>query len=288
MAGALAGAGAAIAGAALAAGVSAATRAPRWAGAGAVPTALAGVLAGSLLGAWLADALPRLPPASAVGRLLAVGLPLAAVVELLAASRRPRFVAPLVRGLAGLALVRVILHGSVHLGGEETGSPAAVIGGVVAAALAWPAVAAGERGSDRGAVTVIAVVLALAATALAIPMAGYVKGGLVALVLAAALAGSLAGGGRVGLAGFGAAALVGIASVGRFFGGLSTEAAGLICAAPLLAAGAGWLGDRLGAAPAGHLMRSAAYRLALAAAPLAAVLVHGWLAFERSFRPLAG
>lgn len=283
MAGALAGAGAALAAGVVAAATAAACRRAGAAGArvGAVPA----VLAGTVAGAWLVGALPRLPPASALGRLIAVGLPVAALVELAAPWRRPGIAVSLVRGLAGLALVRVLLHGSVHLGAEETGSRGLVIGAAALAALAWPAVAAGERRDDGG-VTAVAVVLALAATALAIPLAGYVKGGMVALVLAAALAGSLAGGGRVGLAGFGFAALVGIVGVGRFFGGLSTPAALLLASAPLIACAAGGVGDRLGAAPAGRMTRSVAYRLALAGVPLAVVVFHGYREFERSFRPL--
>lgn len=280
MAGALAGAGAAIAAGVVAAATAAACRR-----AGARVGAVPAVLVGTVAGAWLVGALPRLPPASALGRLIAVGLPVAALVELAAPWRRPGIAVSLVRGLAGLALVRVLLHGSVHLGAEETGSRGLVIGAAALAALAWPAVAAGERRDDGG-VTAVAVVLALAATALAIPLAGYVKGGMVALVLAAALAGSLAGGGRVGLAGFGFAALVGIVGVGRFFGGLSTPAALLLASAPLIACAAGSVGDRLGAAPAGRMTRSVAYRLALAGVPLAVVVFHGYREFERSFRPL--
>jgi hypothetical protein len=279
----------ALAGAALAAGVVAAATAAacrRAGAAGARVGAVPAVLAGTVAGAWLVGALPRLPPASALARLVAVGLPVAALVELAAPWRRPGIAVSLVRGLAGLALVRVLLHGSVHLGVEETGSRGAVIGAAALAALAWPAVAAGERRDDGGVVTAVAVVLTLAATALAIPLAGFVKGGMVALVLAAALAGSLAGGGRVGLAGFGFAALVGIVGVGRFFGGLPTPAALLLASAPLIACAAGSVGDRLGAAPAGRMTRSVAYRLALAGVPLAVVVFHGYREFERSFRPL--
>lgn len=284
MAGTLAGAGAALAAGAIAMATAAAARR---AGAGVARIgAVPAVLAGTVAGAWLVGALPRLPPASALARLVAVGLPVAALVEASLAWRRPGIAMSLVRGLAGLALVRVLLHGSVHLGAEETGSRGAVIGAALLAALAWPAVAAGEHRDDGGVVTTVAVVLALAATALAIPLAGYVKGGMVALVLAAALAGSLAGGGRVGLAGFGFAALVGIVGVGRFFGGLSTPAALLLSSAPLIALAAGSVGARLGAAPAGRMTRSVAYRLALAGVPLAVVVFHGYRAFERSFRPL--
>lgn len=278
----------AVGGAALAAGAAAAlvAAAGRRAGRSDGPWGVVAVLAGAATGAWLVGALPQLPPASALSRLLAVGVPGAALVELAARSGRVGCVAPVVRGLAGLALIRVLLHGSVHLGAEQTGSRGAVIGAAALAALAWPAVAAGERRDDGGVVTTVAVVLALAATALAIPLAGYVKGGMVALGLAAALAGSLAGGGRVGLAGFGFAALVGIVGVGRFFGGLSTPAALLLASAPVIARAAGSVGDRLGAAPAGRMTRSAAYRLALAAVPLAIVVFHGYREFERSFRPL--
>lgn len=277
-------------------------------------------LVGAVVGVWLAGAAPRLPPTAALDRLLVVGLPLAVIVELAAATGRLGRLGPVLRAVGAVLLVPVLLHGSVHLGpgGDVTRWVAGV--GAVLLALGWVLVGQRDRGEAvfleagcavspeagcavsseagcavsapagcaGGLVTVVATVLALGTAGLAIPMAGYVKGGLVALVLAAALAGSIAGGGGAGLGGVGLAALFGIAGVGRFFGGLSTEAAALVCAAPLVAEGAGWLGDRLGTAPAGRLLRAAAYRLALAAAPLAAVLVHGWIAFERSFRPLAG
>ena len=91
---------------------------------------------------------------------------------------------------------------------------------------------------------------------------------------------------RHGLVGFGMAALVGIASVGRFFGGLSSPAALLLGVAPVLTAVAGMIGERSRATPAGRVMRSAAYRLALAGVVLASVLVDGYREFDRSFRPL--
>lgn len=250
--------------------------------------AAAAVLAGAFAGAWLLAAWPSLPPTAAVGRLLVVGLPLAALAEGVVAVRRPAGpVAAIIRSLAALVIVRVLLHGSVHLAGPQAGTGREVIGAAVLAAIGWPLVA-GEHRDKGGAVTEVAAVLALVAAAAAIPLAGYVKGGLVALALAAAVVGSLAGGGRVGLAGIGFAALAGIVAVGRFFGGLSSLAAVLLCLPPVLAVAAGRVGDRLGAAPAGRVMRSAACRLALALVPTVIVLVHVWREFDRSFRPLLG
>jgi hypothetical protein len=292
--------GAAIAAAAVAAATAAACR--RAGSGGPRLAAAAGVLAGALAGAWLLDALPRLPPATALGRLLVVGLPLAAVVEgALAIGRPARGVAAIVRGAAALLLARVLLHGSVHLlagpaagagsvmNSAATGSAnEAALFAAVLAALAWPFVAADEHRADGGAVAALAAGLALLAAGAAIPLAGYVKGGLVAVVLAAAVVGCLGGGGRVGIAGVAFAAVVGIAGVGRFFGGLSSPAAVLLLSAPVLAVAAGRIGDRLGDAPAGRVMRSPAYRLALAIVPLAIVVVHEWREFDRSFRPLLG
>lgn len=261
-----------------------------------VAAALVGAAVGTLVGVWLAGATPRLPPTTALDRLLVVGLPLAVIVELAAATGGRGRPAAALRAVAALLLARVLLHGSVHLGAGGAGARAIAVVGAGLLAVAWVLVEWRDRAGEGApparvageSVTVVATVLALATAGLAIPMAGYVKGGLVALVLAAALAGSLAAGGSAGLGGVGLAALFGIAGLGRFFGGLSTEAAALVCAAPLVAAGAGRIGDRLGAAPAGRLVGSAPYRLVLAAVPLTAVLVHGWIAFERSFRPLAG
>ena len=280
----------------------------RRAGAGGGWSAAAGaalaVLAGTAVGGWLAGGLPSLPPRVAVGRLLAVGLPLAAVAEALAAvfAGTPsglhakaragrvavagglRWLVPAVRCLAALLLVRVLLHDSVHLRIGGTAGREELFAAAVLAAIAWPFVAAGERRADGGVVAVLAAVLSLAAAAMAIPMAGYVKGGLVAALLAASVAGSLAGGGRAGLAGFGFAAVVGIVAVGRFFGGLSAVAAFLLCIPPVLAVAAGRVGDSLGDVVAGTVMRSAAYRLAVAIVPLVVVLTQSWGEFDRSFR----
>lgn len=280
----------------------------RRAGAGGGWPATAGaaiaVLAGTAVGGWLAGGLPPLPPRVAVGRLLAVGLPLAAVAEALAAvfAGTPaglhaeahagrvvvggglRWLVPAVRCLAALLLVRVLLHDSVHLRIGGTAGREELVAAAVLAALAWPFVAADERRADGGVVAVLAAVASLAAAAMAIPMAGYVKGGLVAALLAASVAGSLAGGGRAGLAGFGFAAVVGIVAVGRFFGGLSAVAAFLLCIPPVLAVAAGRVGDSLGAAAAGRLMRSTPYRLAAAIVPLVVVLAQSWSDFDRSFR----
>lgn len=242
------------------------------------------VLAGTAAGLWLVDGLPRLSPRVAVERLLVIGLPLAAIAEAIAVGAALGIVATVVRGVAAFALVRVLLHDSVHLQMEETAAGATVLTAAVLAAIEWPVVAAGERRDDGGVVTVLAVVLALAAAAVVIPMAGYVKGGIVAALLAATVGGALAGGGRVGLTGFGFAALLGIVVVGRFFGGLSSPAALLLCSPPILTVAVGRVGESLGDAATGRVMRSAAYRLALAIVPLVVVIAHSWHDFDRSFR----
>ncbi|MFM8890581.1 MAG: hypothetical protein ACKOTB_02975, partial [Planctomycetia bacterium] len=208
----------------------------------------------------------------------------ATIASATVAGAGPRRLATAVRGVAAVLLVRVLLHDSVHLGINETAARTAVIATAVLAAIEWPFVAAGERRARGGVADVLAIVLALAAAAVAIAMAGYVKGGLVAALFAAAVAGSLAGGGRVGLAGFGFAAVAGIVVVGRFFGGLSSPAAVLLSSPPILTVAVGRIGDALGDVGAGRVMRSAAYRLAVAIVPLVVVLAQSWTDFDRSFR----
>ena len=274
-------AGAAVAAGAVALSTAAAGR-RAWGGSRGL--AALSVLAGTAAGGWLVGGLSPLPPRVAVVRLLVVGLPLAAATEAVAAGQRLRRLAPVVRGVAALVIVRVLLHDSVHLQMEATAGRTAVLGAAALAALAWPFVAAGERRIDGGIVAVVAVMVSLLAAALAIPMAGYVKGGLVAALLAVAVTGSLAGGGRSGLSGFGFAALMGIVVVGRFFGGLSSPAAVLLCMPPVLTVAAGHVGDLLGDEAAGRVIRSAAYRLAVAIVPLVVVLAQSWTDFDSSFR----
>jgi hypothetical protein len=276
--------GAAIAAAAIATATAAACRRTR--NRTACLAAALAVLAGTAAGLWLVGGLLRLPPRVAIGRLLVIGLPLAAIAEAIAVEAGLGRVATVVRGVTALTLVRVLLHDSVHLQMEETAANATVLTAAGLAAIGWPIAVAGERRDDGGVVTVLAVVLALAAAAVAIPMAGYVKGGLVAALLAAAAGGALAGGGRVGLTGFSFAALVGIVVVGRFFGGLSSSTALLLCSPPILTVAVGRVGDSFGDVAAGRVIRSAACRLALAIVPLVVVIAHGWHDFDRSFRQI--
>lgn len=242
------------------------------------------VLAGTAAGLWLLNAQPRLPPRVGIERLLVMGLPLAAIAEAIAVRAGLGRVSTIVRGVTALVLVRVLLHDSVHLMETESASSATVFAAAVLAAIEWPIVAAGERSDGGGVVTVLAVVLALAASAVVIPMAGYVKGGLVAALFALAVGSVLAGGGRVGLVGFGFAALVGIVVVGRFFGGLSSPAAILLCSPPILTVVVGRVGECLGGMTPGRVLRSAGCRLALAIVPLVIVIAQGWFDFDRSFR----
>lgn len=223
-------------------------------------------------------------PRVGVERLLVIGLPMAAIAEAIAARAGVGRVSTIARGVTALVLVRVILHDSVHLTETESASGATVLAAAVLAAIEWPIVAAGERLDDGCVVTVLAVVFSLAASAMVIPMAGYVKGGIVAALLAVAVGGSLAGGGRVGLTGFGFAALVGIVVVGRFFGNLSSTAALLLCSSPMLSVAVGRGGEYLGDMVVGRGMRSAGCRLAVAIVPLVIVVAQGWHDFDRSFR----
>jgi hypothetical protein len=286
----------------------------RW---GAVAARIAGVVAvvgGAVAGLAVVPALPRWPPTAAVDRLLLVALPLVAAVELVAALAGPRrpatgwlgtgwivtgWLVTAARGLVALALAPVLLHGSVHVGPGGSRGFWEAISGAVLLACAGAIVTAGRpcagggdvppedgRSSDADGVELVALVMAVTSAGVVIPMAGYVKGGVVALVLAAALAGSVAGGARQGLGGMGLALLLGIVGLGRLFGGLSAPAALLLCLAPLGAIAARGAAERVGASPGGRVLRSAGYRLVVAALPLGVVLLHAWREFERSFKPL--
>jgi len=281
----------------------------RWGGVAARIAGVVAVVGGAVAGLAVVPALPRWPPTAAVDRLLLVAVPLVAAVELVAALAGPRrpatrwlrtgWLVTAARGLVALALAPVLLHGSVHVGSGENRGLWEAIGGAVLLACAGAIVTAGRRragggdvppevgrSSDADGVELVALVMAVTSAGVAIPMAGYVKGGVVALVLAAALAGSVAGGARQGLGGMGLALLYGIVGLGRLFGGLSAPAALLLCLAPLGAIAARGAAERVGASPGGRVLRSAGYRLVVAALPLGVVLVHAWREFARSFQPL--
>ena len=281
----------------------------RWGGVAARIAGVVAVAGGAVAGLAVVPALPRWPPTAAIDRLLLVALPLVAAVELVAALAGPRrpatrwlrtgWLVTAARGLAALALAPVLLRGSVYVGPGVSRGLWEAIGGAVLLACAGAIVTAGRRRagggdappehgrtSDADGVEIVALVMAVTSAGVAIPMAGYVKGGVVALVLAAALAGSVAGGARKGLGGLGLAILYGIVGLGRLFGGLSAPAALLLCLAPLGAIAARGAAERVGASPGGRVLRSAGYRLVMAALPLGVVLLHGWREFERSFKPL--
>ncbi len=276
----------------------------RWGGVAARIAGVVAVVGGAVAGLAVVPALPRWPPTAAVDRLLLVALPLVAAVELVAALAGPRrpatgWIVMAARGLAALVLAPVLLHGSVHVGPGGSRGFWEAIGGAVLLACAGAIVTAGRRragggdvppedgrSSDADGVELVALVMAVTSAGVVIPMAGYVKGGVVALVLAAALAGSVAGGARQGLGGMGLALLLGIVGLGRLFGGLSAPAALLLCLAPLGAIAARGAAERVGASRGGRVLRSAGYRLVVAALPLGVVLLHAWREFERSFKPL--
>lgn len=264
--------------------------AARWNAACVLAIAFGLALGGALLGLPLGW-----PPASALARLLAIVLPAAIGVELLAGFERvPRWLAWSLRLTLAASAGRILLHGSVYLAGEKSEWTAwqealtlafcAAALGTVWALLVWLA--------SRTPGVSIPFVLCEASLAggAAIMLAGYLAGGETALVLAAALAGAAIATSVVGvraaprgLVGVGVVGLFGVLFIGRFFGRLSTGAALTVWLAPLLC----WATETPPLRNRPPWLKGAVC-LSLAAIPLAFMLVFAKLEFDREMRPLLG
>ncbi|HTN77242.1 MAG TPA: hypothetical protein VL096_18415 [Pirellulaceae bacterium] len=250
---------------------------------------LAGVAIGQIVGIYQLRLLIGWPPASALDRYLAILLPTAISVELLAAySAVPRWVAYSLRCLLAASIGRVLLHGSVYLD-EWTSGQAIVVFAVTAIfpVAVWLLLA---RLAERS--PGISLPLALAVTiqgaGMAIMLAGYLKGGAAAMVAAAALLGASLGSTRMtkhippqAVIGLGMVSLSSLLIIGVFFGRLPTVSALVLLATPLLCwfTELPWLQKRT---PWQH----GAIRLVLVAVALAIVLLAAKGKFDREFRPL--
>lgn len=242
---------------------------------------------GLALGFYLLRLWPAWPPTTGLARLLIVVLPAAVGVELLAGiARVPTWLAWLLRSALALSTGRVLLHGSIYLGGRHSPWTAwqaslalLLAGGLLLAVwllIAW------LHARSPAASTPLALAQTYLAAGLCVMLAGYVSGGEAALPFAAALVGAAVASAWLpravlsGTIGIGVVGLFSLLFVGRFFGGISTAQAVTIFLAPLLC----WATElpRLRRRP---LWLWAALRLVLVAAPLIVVLILAKRDFDR-------
>jgi len=249
------------------------------------------------------------PPANGLDRLLTLVLPLALVIELVAAfPRTPRWLAWGLRLSLAAVTPRIILHGSVYLGASNdewmltlAGAPCAAVLASVWGLLAWLA----HR--RPGVSTPMAKGMATPSAGLTIMMAGYIKGGAASLPLTTALVVTCLGLGLVtrnirqpdsshpatqesrpanfapAILGIGVVGLFGLLFIGRFFGRISNGDAVTILLAPLLC----WVTEI-------RFLRErrpwlvGTLRLILVAIPLTLVLARAKRDFDREMGPLLG
>ena len=197
------------------------------------------------------------PPRNGLERFLLLIAPAILGVELLVAiPALPRWSIWSLRVTLALVLPRVLLHGSVYLGGTERAWPAwqaflvMTAGGLLLAGL-WGLLTLLCRRLP-GIFVPCALQASTLCAGLTVMMAGYIKGGAAALVWVAALLATilvvgaitrkssrLAEGGWPALLGVGVVGLFSLVFIGRFFGELSSGNALVILLAPLLC----WLAE---------------------------------------------
>ncbi len=235
------------------------------------------------------------PPVNGLDRLLTLVLPVAFSIEVFAGwPRAPRWLVQTLRIGLILSTPRVLLHGSIYLGGPH--SPWTVSGSwsLLALTTAILAVAWWLMTSliNRSPATpaLIALALATQTTAVAIILGGYVTGCAAALPLTAALLGTALSAivcrmpsSTFSSTAFGVTGLFGLLFVGRFFGGLTTPLALAILFSPTLC----WaieISPLKCWAPRPRTLLG----LVLVAIPLIVVLALMKRTFDRETRPLLG
>ncbi len=208
------------------------------------------VAAGILAASGATDQWPHWPAREDRARFLTLLVPLALVVETLAAARPSSRATWIMRlGLAA-TVAPIVLHNSVYLAdlngpdsAEWSSSEAALILCGLAAILAsiWAIMSRLLSRTSTSALLWVLVLDALA-TAVTVMLSGYFRAGLLALGLAGATAGatlaSYAAQPRLPTTGSLGMSVIGIFAVvlmGRFFGALSTGLAACLLIAPLLA-----------------------------------------------------
>ncbi|HVA51151.1 MAG TPA: hypothetical protein VNH11_32720 [Pirellulales bacterium] len=251
---------------------------------------------GTAIGWAVLDLRPQWPPANALDRLLTIVLPAATVVELLAVlPRLPTGLAGLLRIGLALATARVLLHGSVYLGGAadawRTTWPAAIWLVLAGGGLTcvWTMLFLFDQ-RHTGVSLPLALSQAIVCGGLAVMLAGYIRGGEAALPLAAAVTGAAVASAAIsrlfaahGLIGMGLIALAGVLLIGHFFGRLSATPAIVVFLAPLLC----WVTE-LPPLRGRKPWQAVAIRLLLVALPLIAVLLLAKHDFDRDMAPLLG
>jgi hypothetical protein len=200
------------------------------------------LLACRLLGSW-----PHWPPREDQDRLLALLLPAAIAVELVAALLpRLRWPVWLLRLVVAGAAARILLHNTVYLVGPGTllwtplGSWLILAGLGAALAAEWALLLLlAERAPGRS--LPLALGFTCAAAGVVVMLSGYATGGLPGLVLGAALVGAAVGSFALrgapdarGAVGVGVVGLFALLVSGHFFGQLTAVNAVLLFLAPLL------------------------------------------------------
>lgn len=263
---------------------------------GTVPAHVSTVLAlgiGQAVGYCMLRGGVRWPPVNGLDRYFTIVLPAIVVVELVAGIERvPRWLAWALRLCLAASVTRVLLHGSVYLGGPASEwaiwqtAMLLTFGAAVLAALwaslAWPA----KR--SPGASLPLALALSIYGAGVAIMLAGYIAGGaacfpvaaaLVVVIVAACCRNDLLD--PQAAVAMGTVGLFSLVLVGRFFGALTTGTALVLLAAPLCC----WVTEL-------PLVRRqkpwivVTIRLALVSIVLIAVLIVAKLEFNRTMGPL--
>ncbi len=258
-----------------------------------------GIGLGLAVGFFAMSLQPAVPPVNALDRLLAVVIPAALSVELIAGFQAtPQWVAWLLRMILVAMIPRILLHGSVYIGGSEDAWPLWQVGTTLAvcsilSVVVWSLLSLlSVRAS--GVSLPVALCMAIQCTAVNTMLAGYINGGAAALPLVATLLATTAAIWAVSrrsanaanfhcpaILGIGVVGLFCLLFVGRFFGRLSTPVAITILVAPLLC----WATEAL---PQRYRKPwlVGTVRLTLVAIPLAVVLALAKIDFDRDMAPL--
>jgi hypothetical protein len=256
-----------------------------------------GIGMGFLVGCWMLGARPKFPPREDLDRFLLVLIPLAILIELIAALQNvPRSIIWILRSGLTAGAARILLHDSIYLtdlagpGTSEWTDDEArqVLSGLAAALLLLWVVLDLLRWKAPGRALPLALALACAGAAGTVILSGYASGGLLGLPLAASLTGATLAScllarpsGVSGSPGVGVVGLFGLLVSGRFFGYLTTPHAVLLFAASLLC----WLPEL----PYVRRLRPwirGILRIALVALPVTFVVLQAYQRFqEKSQQP---
>lgn len=263
-------------------------------------TVLVAIVVGVAFGCSALSLRPSWPPVNGLDRLLTIVLPAAVIIEGLAGwNRVPRRFIRLLRWALFAISGRILLHGSVYLGGPHrswtSGQAVAVlIAAAAILAIVWGLVARLFRRSP-GVTIILAPAVSIGGAGLAVILAGYLKGGSFALPLSAALFGgalALSQKDRAGrefqtqgdsILALGVVGLFGVLFIGLFFGRLTVAGALAMFCAPTLC----WVTEL-------PILRRrspwivGAVRLGLIAVPFLIVLAIAKQDFDRHTAPLLG